>query len=61
LSIIESPGPLVKTTVATLLLASLVFPITRQFFRPFMPIAAYLIWFYACRSVLKLLACFTQC
>ena len=49
LSIIESPGPLVKTAVATLLLASLIFPITRQFFRPFMPIAAYLIFFYACR------------
>ncbi|KAL2423270.1 Inositol phosphorylceramide synthase catalytic subunit aur1 [Exophiala dermatitidis] len=51
LSIIESPGPLVKTTVATLLLASLIFPITRQFFRPFMPIAAYLIWFYSCRFI----------
>ncbi|KIW11593.1 hypothetical protein PV08_10894 [Exophiala spinifera] len=51
LSIIESPGPLVKTAVATLLLTSLVFPITRQFFRPFMPIAAYLIFFYACRFI----------
>lgn len=49
LSIIESPGPLFKMAVATLLLASLLFPITRQFFRPFMPIAAYLIWFYSCR------------
>lgn len=52
LTIIESPGPLVKTAVATLLLTSLVFPITRQFFLPFMPIAAYLIWFYACRYVI---------
>ncbi|OAL17640.1 hypothetical protein AYO22_11430 [Fonsecaea multimorphosa] len=51
LSIIEFPGPLVKTAVATLLLASLIFPITRQFFRPFMPIAAYLIFFYACRFI----------
>ncbi|KIX06791.1 uncharacterized protein Z518_04767 [Rhinocladiella mackenziei CBS 650.93] len=51
LSIIESPGPMVKTAVATLLLASLIFPITRQFFRPFMPIAAYLIFFYACRFI----------
>ena len=49
LCIIESPGPLVKTAVATLLLTSLIFPITRQSFRPFMPIAAYLIFFYACR------------
>lgn len=53
LSIIESPGPLVKTAVATFLLASLIFPVTRQFFRPFMPIAAYLIFFYACRYVIS--------
>lgn len=52
LSIMESPGPIVKTAVATLLLTSLLLPITRQFFLPFMPIAAYLIWFYACRSVI---------
>ncbi|KIW28716.1 uncharacterized protein PV07_08354 [Cladophialophora immunda] len=51
LSIIEYPGPLVKTAVATLLLASFIFPITRQFFRPFSPIAAYLIFFYACRFI----------
>lgn len=49
LSIMESPGPIMKTAVATLLLTSLLLPITRQFFLPFMPIAAYLIWFYACR------------
>jgi hypothetical protein len=49
LSIIESPGPLVKTMVATLILSSFIFPITRQFIRPFTPIASYLIFFYACR------------
>lgn len=49
LCIMETPGPLMKTAVATLLLMSLVFPITRQFFLPFIPIAVYLIWFYACR------------
>lgn len=54
LCIMESPGPLVKTAVATLLLTSLLLPITRQFFLPFMPIAAYLIWFYACRSVITM-------
>ena len=48
LCIIESPGTLVKTTVASLLLFSLVLPITRQFFLPFLPIAAWLIFFYAC-------------
>lgn len=49
LSIMESPGPIGKTAIATLLLSSLLLPVTRQFFLPFMPIAAYLIWFYACR------------
>lgn len=49
LSIIESPGPLVKTAVATFFLTTLCLPITRQFFMPFLPIASYLIWFYACR------------
>jgi inositol phosphorylceramide synthase catalytic subunit len=49
LCIIESPGALVKSVVASLLLFSLVLPITRQFFLPFLPIAAWLIFFYACR------------
>lgn len=49
LCIIESPGALVKTLLASLLLFSLVLPITRQFFLPFLPIAAWLIFFYACR------------
>jgi hypothetical protein len=49
LCIIESVGALVKTVVASLLLFSLVLPITRQFFLPFLPIAAWLIFFYACR------------
>lgn len=53
LSIMESPGPLLKTAVPTLLLTSLLFPITRQFFLPFTPIASYLIWFYACRYVTR--------
>ena len=48
LCIIEQPGALVKTAVASLLLTSLVLPITRQFFLPFLPIAAWLIFFYAC-------------
>lgn len=49
LSIIESPGALVKTIVATLLLTSLIIPITRQFFLPFLPIAAWLIFFFSCQ------------
>lgn len=48
LSIIASPGPIFKTTVATLLLISLLLPVTRQFFLPFLPIITWLVWFYAC-------------
>lgn len=47
LCVIQSPGALVKAAVAILLLTSLVLPITRQFFLPFLPIAAWLIFFYA--------------
>jgi len=49
LSVIEVPGPLVKTAVSTLLLISLLLPITRQFFLPFLPIAAWLTFFYSCQ------------
>ena len=49
LCIIESPGPIFKTFVATLLMTSLLLPITRQFFLPFLPIASWLILFFACR------------
>jgi hypothetical protein len=51
LSVIPSPGPIGKTFVATLLLTSLLLPITRQFFLPFLPIASWLIFFYACQYV----------
>jgi len=49
LCIIQSPGPMVKFIVATLLLTSLVLPITRQFFLPLLPIISWLIYFYACQ------------
>jgi hypothetical protein len=49
LSVMESPGPLAKTAAFTLLLFSLLLPITRQFFLPFLPIAGWLIFFYACQ------------
>lgn len=51
LCIIKTPGPLTKTVVAGLLMTSLVIPITRQFFLPFLPIAGWLIFFYACQFV----------
>lgn len=47
LCVIQTPGPLVKTVVASLLLTSLVIPITRQFFLPVLPIFAWLVFFYA--------------
>lgn len=49
LSVMGSPGPLGKTAMFTLLLLSLLLPITRQFFLPFLPIAGWLIFFYACQ------------
>ncbi|KAL8841338.1 MAG: hypothetical protein Q9170_000968 [Blastenia crenularia] len=48
LCIISSYGPIFKTTIATLLLISLILPITRQFFLPFLPVATWLTFFYAC-------------
>ncbi|KAI6860519.1 PAP2-domain-containing protein [Hortaea werneckii] len=51
LCVIQSPGPMMKTLVATLLMTGLVIPITRQFLLPFLPIASWLILFYACQFV----------
>ena len=50
-SIIENPGPLPKSLIATLLITSLVIPITRQFFLPFLPIITYLVLFYSARFI----------
>ncbi|KAL3466655.1 hypothetical protein BJX64DRAFT_214319 [Aspergillus heterothallicus] len=51
LTIIESPGPLAKTAIFTALLISLLLPMTRQFFLPFLPIAGWLLFFYACQFI----------
>ncbi|THW31218.1 PAP2-domain-containing protein [Aureobasidium pullulans] len=51
LCVIQSPGPMVKTTVATLLMLSLLLPVTRQFFLPFLPIAAWLVFFFSCQFI----------
>ncbi|KAJ5386443.1 Inositol phosphorylceramide synthase catalytic subunit aur1 [Penicillium cosmopolitanum] len=51
LSVMQSPGPLAKTGIATLILFSLLLPLTRQFFLPFLPVAGWLIFFYACQFV----------
>lgn len=51
LSVIQA-NPVGKTAIASLLLTSLLLPITRQFFLPFLPVASWLIFFYACQYVL---------
>ena len=51
LCIIPSPGPVVKTGVSSLLLASLIIPATRQFFLPLLPVITWLSFFYACGYV----------
>lgn len=51
LCIIPSVGPLLKTFVASLYLVSLILPVTRQFSLPFLPIATWLTFFYACGQV----------
>lgn len=49
LCIAESPGPMMKMGLATLIMLSLVLPITRQFFLPTLPILGWLFLFYSCK------------
>ncbi|KAF1809325.1 PAP2-domain-containing protein [Eremomyces bilateralis CBS 781.70] len=51
LSAVQEPGPLIKLAIATVLLGSLVLPVTRQFFLPFLPIIGWLVLFYACKYI----------
>ena len=48
LCIIPSPGPLVKTAAATLIITALILPVTRQFLLPSLAIWSWLVFFYAC-------------
>lgn len=48
LCIIPSPGPLVKTALATLIFTALILPVTRQFLLPSLAIWSWLVFFYAC-------------
>ena len=48
LSIIPSPGPLVKTAISTVIITALILPVTRQFLLPSLAIWMWLIFFYAC-------------
>ena len=47
----ESPGPLVKTLLATLFMTSLVIPLTRQFILPGLPVFGWFIFFYSCQFI----------
>lgn len=49
LCVIQSPGLPARLAIAILLMTSLILPITQQFFLPFLPIAAWLIFFYGCQ------------
>jgi hypothetical protein len=49
LSVMETPGPFAKTSVAALLMLGLVLPITRQFLLPFLPALTWLLLFYSCK------------
>src|SRR5579859_1540942 len=51
LSVIESPGPIIKTLLATLIITGLVIPVTRQVLLPALPVIAWAVLFYACRYV----------
>ena len=48
LCIIPSPGPLVKTAIATFIITALILPVTRQLLLPSLAIWMWLIFFYAC-------------
>jgi len=49
LCVVETPGAFVKMALATLIILSLILPITRQFFLPALPIFGWLFLFYSCK------------
>ncbi|KAL3426243.1 Inositol phosphorylceramide synthase catalytic subunit aur1 [Phlyctema vagabunda] len=51
LSISQAPGPLMKTGAATLLIAALLVPVTRQFFLPVLPVFTWLLFFFNARFI----------
>jgi len=52
MSIAQFPGPMMKTLVATLFMISVIVPISRQFFLPFLPIAAWLLLWSSAKYVI---------
>jgi inositol phosphorylceramide synthase catalytic subunit len=57
LSVIISPGPIVKTLLASLLITGLVIPITRQFLLPALPVITWAVLFYSARYPMRSPAC----
>lgn len=49
LCVMQFPSPLLRTLIASLLMAALVIPVTSQFFLPFLPVIGWLVLFYSCK------------
>jgi membrane-associated phospholipid phosphatase len=47
----QSPGPFTKTLFVAGMMTTLIIPLTRQFFLPFLPIAVYLMLFFSCQFI----------
>ncbi|EER26235.1 Aureobasidin resistance protein Aur1 [Coccidioides posadasii str. Silveira] len=51
LSVIETPGPLIKTLISLVILISLILPVTCQFLLPALPIIGWLVFWYAMQYI----------
>ncbi|KAI6245503.1 Inositol phosphorylceramide synthase catalytic subunit aur1 [Erysiphe necator] len=51
LSVSRAPGPILKTGAASLLIAVLLIPVTRQFFLPVLPILTWVLFFFNARFI----------
>lgn len=51
LCVMQNPSPMIKTGIATLLMCSLLVPLTRQFFLPTLPVIGWLVFFYSCQFI----------
>ncbi|KAF1985821.1 PAP2-domain-containing protein [Aulographum hederae CBS 113979] len=51
LCVMEVPGPMLKTFIATLILSALMLPVTRQVVLPFLPVIIWLLLFAACKYI----------
>ncbi|KAI0996366.1 Inositol phosphorylceramide synthase catalytic subunit [Podosphaera aphanis] len=51
LSVSQAPGPIMKTSAASLLMLALLVPVTRQFFLPVLPILTWVLFFFNARFI----------